>query len=554
MADAIYDVVIVGGGHHGTVMGALLADAGLSVAIFERQREMGGGACGEDLPLPGFIQNTCAHYTRFWSHPAYAKLKLREHGLNYVMSGSNAEGKGCIGIAFDDGKCIVGYPAFIVKDIDTFNFEMSHSNIQRTLNEIARFSKRDAGVVEKYMNLFFEKMLQAFHQYEYTPPTPFDVPGPLERLVLDGSIPPEYQFYTVERLAKDLFESPEMQIYYMRMNYGATGCVPMDVPGLYGFIRSLITIFTVESVAVIYGGTHSITHALQRSFSANGGDFFVMKEVDKVLIENGRAAGVRLADGSEVKARKFVVSDVGVPQTIQRLIGEDNVPEQIAHRSKGINYDRAQIFWGNFAMHELPKYKAADFNPDINDLPVMFLAPNDVDYFTDRWMHEVFTKGHGDKMFPSFGCDSLWDPTRAPDGKHTIAVDEMAPPLRYLTEDQWLKLSRDIVPNKIMDFWQQCAPNMTRDNFIGHHMTSPNDVARRNIDMRQGGWCHGAMFSSQLQRCRPFPELADYRTPIKDLYLCSADQHPGGGIGRGTDICCYKAIAEDHGLPAIPGC
>lgn len=551
MAELIYDVVIVGGGHHGTVMGALLADAGLSVGMFERQREMGGGACGEDLPLPGFIQNTCAHYTRFWSHPSYKKLKLRDHGLHYVMTGSNAEGKGCIGIIFDDARCIVGYPAFIVKDIDTLQFEMSHTNIQKTLNEIARFSKRDAGVVEKYMNLFFTKMLKAFHDYEYTPPTPFGVPGPLEQLILDGSIPPEYQYYTVERLAKDLFESPEMQLYYMRMNMGATGCLPPDVPGIYGFIRSLITIFAVESVGVIYGGTHSITHALQRAMSAKGGDFQVMKEVDKVLIENGRATGIRLVDGTEVKARKFVISDLGAPQTIQRLIGEENVSEQIAHRSKGINYDRTQIYWGNFAVHELPKYNAADFNPDCVDLPVLFLCENDVDYYIDHWQHDVFTKGYSEKNYLSFGCDSLWDPTRAPDGKHTIVVDEMAPPLRYLTEDQWLKMKQEILPNKIMDFWQQCAPNMTRDNIIDFHLTSPYDVAKKNIDMRQGGWCHGAMFSSQLERMRPFPELSGYRTPIKDLYMCSADLHPGGGIGRGTDICCYKIIAEDHGLPPI---
>ena len=66
MADAVYDAIIIGGGHHGTIIGCYLQKAGLKTAIFERQMEIGGGACVEDLPLPGFVQNPCAHYTRFW--------------------------------------------------------------------------------------------------------------------------------------------------------------------------------------------------------------------------------------------------------------------------------------------------------------------------------------------------------------------------------------------------------------------------------------------------------------------------------------------------------
>ncbi|MCJ7796371.1 MAG: NAD(P)-binding protein, partial [Thermoleophilia bacterium] len=57
MADATFDAIVVGGGHHGTIIAAYLAKAGLDTAVFERQHELGGGACGEDLPCPGFVQN-----------------------------------------------------------------------------------------------------------------------------------------------------------------------------------------------------------------------------------------------------------------------------------------------------------------------------------------------------------------------------------------------------------------------------------------------------------------------------------------------------------------
>ncbi len=85
MPDKKYDAVIIGGGHHATIIACYLAKAGLKTAMFERWHEMGGGACGEELPLPGFIQNPCAHFTRFYSHPAYADFNLREFGLVYTF-------------------------------------------------------------------------------------------------------------------------------------------------------------------------------------------------------------------------------------------------------------------------------------------------------------------------------------------------------------------------------------------------------------------------------------------------------------------------------------
>jgi phytoene dehydrogenase-like protein len=74
-------------------------------------------------------------------------------------------------------------------------------------------------------------------------------------------------------------------------------------------------------------------------------------------------------------------------------------------------------------------------------------------------------------------------------------------------------------------------------------------VVNRNIDMLEGGWVEGAMTVNQLDRFRPTPELSNYRTPVKDLYICSSNLHSGGGIGRGSSYCAYKVIAEEHGLP-----
>jgi phytoene dehydrogenase-like protein len=374
----------------------------------------------------------------------------------------------------------------------------------------------------------------------------------LEQAVVDGDIPREYMYYTVRKLAYDLFESPQMRIYFCRMIFGGVNCTPNDVPGLYGFLRAMVTVFAIESTSVPIGGTHAITHALQRAFSARGGEFFVMSEVDKVLVENGRAVGVRLADGTEVRARKFVVSTLGAPQIVNRLLRDADIPDQVRHRAKAVSYDRGQIYWGDLAVRELPQYRAADFNPDIQDPQILFLCENDQDYFFDRWEVDAFHNGYASKRYPSIANDTRWDPSRAPAGLHHLKFDDLAPPLRYLSEEQWLKNKKTIVPELTMDFLQKLAPNMTRDKILGHHFEAPYDVARRNIDMYQGGLCNAAMTIDQIDRLRPFPELAGYKTPIKDLYHCGADTHPGVGIGRGNEVCCYKIIAKEYELPPIP--
>ncbi len=543
MADATYDAIVVGGGHHGTIIAAYLAKAGLDTAVFERQHELGGGACGEDLPCPGFVQNPCAHFTRFWAHPAYRDFDLPGKGLKYVFPDQNE------GIVFPDGTALVGYSAFVV-DPESGEETYSADNVKRTYDEISRFSKRDAETYLDLLGRYQRKWRLAFREYRYSPPTPWGVPNALEKLVGDpvDGIEPVWTFQTGRQLARDLFDSPELQILFMRAIETSTGSFASDVLGPYVFVHTLALVLSWESASIVYGGTHSITHALQRALSSTGGKFFVSNEVDKVIVENGKATGIVLTDGTRVHARKLVVSDLGIPQTCQRLLGPEYFPESVFRRTKKIDYDRAQIFWGNIAMHELPDYTAKDFNPDVGPQPRLYMGPKDVDYMSYKYQAEIWLHGWPSDFVMLAAPDSIWDPTRAPDGKHTILVEEFGAPYRFHSEADWRRMKKEVV-GEFLKHWQKYAPNMTWDNVIDAHITTPWDVVNRNIDMLEGGWVEGAMTVNQLDRFRPTPELSNYRMPVENLYVCSSNLHSGGGIGRGSSYCCYKVIAEDHGLP-----
>ena len=546
MADRTYDAIVVGGGHQGTIIACYLQNAGLQTVVYERQHELGGGACGEALPLPGFLQNPCAHWTRFYGHPAYSDFKLRERGLTYVYP-EHSEG-----MIYDDGTSFMGLTAWRVTDKDTGKAEFDEKNAQFTIDQIARFSKRDSEVAYDLLEKYRTKWRSAFHEWRYNPPTPWEVPDAFERLMddPDAPIPREYQFYTSQQVAYDLFESDYLRTLFMRSCMTSSGVFPNDGIGVYKILHTLGLILSWEPASIAIGGTHAITHALQRAFSSMGGEFVVETPVKKAIIENGKAVGVELFDGRQIAARKVVVSDLNTTQTVHSLIGAEHVPEKIAHRAKNVLKDRAQLFWGNFALHELPQYTAAKDFPEIGMCPRLNWGPKDADYFATRHQAELFVKGIPDKLVAIVAPDSIWDRTRAPEGKHTILIEQFTAPYRFFSDSEWLRMKKDIV-KVMLEQWSWYAPNMTEDNVIGTFITTPMDTKMRNLNMPQGGWTAEDMIASQMGRMRPFPELAHYRLPVENLYLASAAAHSGPGIGRGSGYNCFKVIAEDYGLPKI---
>ena len=543
MGDASYDAIVVGGGHQGTIIACYLQKAGVKTAIFERRTKLGGPVNSDKELIPGFTINPCANWTRLYSHPAYTDFNLREKGLEYIFPEHNE------GIVFDNETCIIGYSAWRVVDPTTGRAEFSEENAQKTLNEIARFSQKDADTAEELLRRYKVKWQAAFRKYRFAPPTPWGQKNELEKLCDDpkDGIDPVYQFMTSQQLAYDLFESEEMRTFFMRAVLTSTGCFPDDVIGLYAFIHTLALVLSWAPAAITMGGSQSVTNSLQRAFTEMGGEFFVEAEVDKLLIQDGTAKGIRLTDGTEVEAKRLVVSDLSAFQTVCQLIGEDYVSPRIIHRVKNIRLDRGNVIGGAIAVHELPRYKAASFNPDCGLQPRLYMGPRDADYFATRYRAEVLTSGVASRLLLFAGVDSMWDKTRAPEGKHLFGVEDFTAPLRFFSESKWKQLGEERI-SSILKAWQSYAPNMTRDNVIGTHIVTPYDTANKYINMHEGSFVCGDMIISQQDRFRPIPELSDYRMPINNFYLCSSSAHSGPGTGRGNAYCCYKIIAEDLGL------
>jgi len=538
MSDARYDAVVVGGGHHATIIAPYLARAGMSVVVLERTPHLGGGACSSEGPAPGYTMNHCSHWTRFYGHPAYRDFGLYDEGLRYVFPEENE------GMIFDDGSSFVGFSASRVVDATTGRQERSDDNIERTREQIARFSEPDADTYLRLLEAYEQHWKQAFRRHRFSDPPPWGTPDPLEELLdVPGSmIEPVHQLMTLRQLAQDFFESPELQILFMRAATTSTGCFPDDVPGLQGLIHCLPLTLSFEPAAIAVGGSQAITDALVSAGRKLGVEYLTSSEVDRITVEHGRATGVELTGGMQIAAQ-LVVSDLGLGQTVLNLLRDIDVDARLRRRIGNVHYDRGQLLWANLALHEPPRFLAERHNPGVGSQPRLYWGPKDLDYLHLRYQPEIFLEGFATRPYVLCSVDSLWDTTRAPEGKHIVGVEEFSAPRRRFTESEWRTVKQRFADN-VLRAWASYAPNMTADNVIATRVYSPQDIERERPNMFQGGYSTGSTIASQLGRFRPVPELTGYRVLLENLYDCSANRHSGPGIGRGSSYNCYREIAR----------
>jgi beta-carotene ketolase (CrtO type) len=541
MADKSYDAVVIGGGHHGTIIAPYLAQAGLKVGVFERLDHLGGGAVTEDGPAPGFRMNFCANFTRFFGHPAYKEFNLRDEGLEYVFPDTNEA------IIFDDETSYLGYAAWRVVNPHTGEVEFSEENVKKTHEQILQFSKTDADTYLRLTEIYKEKWRPAFKKYRYSPPTPWGTPDALEALLSDpkSGLDPSMQFMNCKQFAHYFFESPELRLLTLRGFLTSGGIFPDDLPGIGMMIATIHLALGWESAAIAKGGTQSITDALVSAGKKLGAEYFINSEVNQILIEGGKAKGIRLTDGTEIAAKQMVVGDVGTPQVFARLIEGKHIDTETKRRLDTNLYDRGHAWWGTIGIHELPQYKAAKSNPDLNATPRTYWAPKDLAYMENKYMHEIFLLGMASKFFCLSAPDSIWDPTRVPEGKHSVLFEDYTCPTSFFSRREWRQLANEFM-DALIEQWGKYAPNMTKDNIIGYRVVTPVDLQDTHLDMKDGSWSEGSMAGSQSGRFRGMP--GGFRTFIKNLYMCSSSLFGGGGIARGSSYNCYRVIAEDFGL------
>ena len=512
MAD--FDGVVIGAGHNGLTLAAYLARAGLRVAVLERSSRLGGGCSTEEPILPGFRLNLHSSFfigVRFC--PLIADLELYRYGFSYIEPPVQQ------GAVFKDGTCVV-----------------VHKDLDRTCASLARFSKQDAATFRELYHTYCETMRPLLVSLLYNEPLPREqlldrLSGPQAKELLSHA---QHDLFSVVR--KHFVDERIRTLFTSLMHVITTENVPgagIVFPAIFSNIASL---------GLPVGGSVSLVNALARAVEAGGGEVVTGAEVKEIAVSGGRATGVKLADGRVIAGRKFVASAIDFPATLA-MTGEELFPDAVRAKAKSWHWGNHSLVTLHLALDKPPAYRAESFDPDIARAYNMFFGMNNIEdvasTFADCAARKFPRVLHGNGA-----CNSLFDPSYAPAGKHVAFWWPFAPYAVEGDAGNWERHRADYT-QRLLDTWRQYATNLDDANVLGSTLFTPRDVEALNCNMRQGAVRMGAYIPDQLGINRPHAAMPGSRTPVAGLYLCGSSSGNGGGVNGAPGYIAANAICDD---------
>jgi phytoene dehydrogenase-like protein len=485
MSDA--QIVVAGAGHNSLITAAYLAVAGYSVLVLDARAIPGGGAASEELLGPGYVIDSCSTgHTLIQINPLLLRDELGllgRYGLEYLQPDPFAH------VAFPDGTHITAW-------LDR----------ERTVEEIARFSRADAAAYERLLDEY-DEVKHIFSAGQFTP-VGF---GPSVEAMLakhpKGSIWLRRRAMSAWDVIRHEFSDEHIQAFLLWQAYQTL--VPVDSDGSGQLAYSLVFGRQRRSWTLPRGGSGALTDALVACIEEHGGTILCGRRVTRLLVEGGRCVGVATAD-EEFRASEAVVSTIHVKHLLEMADGWD----------EGFRYGVETFDVGVSAM---AVYMAGPKPPvfDTPDGPRSAVSaglagfPRDVIEYGRRLRDGVYVE---DPAWLLVACPTLVDPSRAPGGGHTVKFLSAAsygfPERKVEQADRQLERLR-----RVGSF-----------EFTDRLVKAPEDIEAANEHMIRGTFHGGNRTYPQSGALRPAPGWASHRMPLEGLYQTGGTTHPGGSI------------------------
>ncbi|MBA2646992.1 MAG: NAD(P)/FAD-dependent oxidoreductase [Pyrinomonadaceae bacterium] len=511
---SVFDVAVVGGGHNGLVCACYLAKAGLKTIVLERRHIVGGAVCTEDDLIPGYkIDVGSSAHIMIHLTPIVAELELEKFGLEYID---------CDPFAF--APTIDGEAIYFWRDVE------------KTCESIARVNARDAENYRRFVRewgAINEGIFEAFLK----PPTITNLGRHMIfRRTKEKASPIEMTrkiFSSYGALARETFEHEGLRA---AMVWLAAQSGPPPGAAATGDFLGWHSMIHRSGVKRPRGGSGALTQALACCLEHHGGEVRLSAEVKEIEVKDNRATGrITLVDGEQFHARR-VVSNAHVVTTFLKLIGAENLPDGMARRVASVRVGNGFGMIVRCAMSELPDYTAAPSGGQASACHqgLQLLCPSTA--YLDAAYGDYLRGRPSENPAALVMTFSAIDPTLAPKGRHTMFVWGQYYPYELADQQQsWDDLA-EREADRLIAVVNGYAPNV-RGAVIDRFIQTPLDLERR-LGLLRGNVMHVEMELDQMFLYRPLPELAGYRTPIKNLYLTGASTHPGGGVfgasGRNT--------------------
>ncbi|MGP2494446.1 phytoene desaturase family protein [Mesorhizobium sp. PUT5] len=523
-----YDAVIVGGGHNGLTCGAYLSRAGVKVLVAERREVVGGAAVTEEI-APGYRSSMASYYQGLLQPKVILDLELQKYGFEVLPAHPTV-------FALEGGR------TFTMWD-----------DPEKFAAEICKLSNSDGQAYARYrahMQKIAPFMKQLLWEVPVNPGS--GKIGDLKRLAgfvwRFRKIGP--QFFDIYKLltmsAYDYlsrwFESEDAKLVLGFFAGGGGANSSLKTPGsAYMLARGIVRDGNTPAgpAGFMKGGMSTISEAIRRSGEAYGMEVHTGVPVERILVDDGRAVGIRLAGGEEI-CSKIVVANATARTVFTKLIEPSLLPEDFNRDIRNIRCE-STVFRVNLVLKSLPDAPVfAQAAREDGVLSQMTIAPS-VAYMERA--HRIAQEGEiADEPFLIVKVPSMVDPTLAPPGQHIINIFGGHAPYT-LARGTWDERREELWAN-VLKVLKTQFPDI-EGHILHRQVMTPLDL-ERIFDLPNGHVHHGEISADQMFFCRFSPNYADYRSPIERLYQASASVHPGGGVTGVPGHNAAKVILEDR--------
>ncbi len=507
-----YDAIVIGGGHNGLTAAAYLGRAGLRILVLERRAVLGGAAVTEEFH-PGY-RNSVASYTVSLLRPeVIEELELKLHGYEPVRMHAHLS-------ILQDGRTLL-----MIGD-------EAHDRAA-----ISRFSTRDYENMQRF-NAAVDRAGEVIRAQWLKPP-PALGGGIMDLLAL---LPAAREFRALSpedrHLLMQLLTSPANEIAERWFeseairNITAGHCVSgnvasLDAPGsAIPYFHHALGEFEGERGAWGHarGGMGAITQAMAASGRAHGVEYRTSAPVERILLDGGRAVGVRLESGEELRGR-YLLANTDPKRTFLKFVGRENLPAGLAAGIERLRMGHATLRM-NLALSGAPDFAA------LSVAEAEVARGGSITIFPERTQIEANYRAALagriiDMPYLDIRIPSAIDDTLAPPGHHVMSLIGKYYPYRLADGQSWDEIGPSVA-ERILTTLERYLPNL-RSLIVGRQFLTPLDL-ERVFGLTEGDIFHGRHDLDQIFGLRPHPQSAQFATPFPGLYICGSGAHPGGAV------------------------